>query len=176
MPRRRRVAPRSLHAPALLALAALALGGCRKGDEVEKPPPPPDFAPSLSIDLGKMQHHPDELYVQTMHAGTGPQAKVPDKIWVYYTGWLPDGSQFDSNEGMKPLLVTLGKNFLIDGFMEGIEGMQLGEERRLVVPPTLGYGKPGDPGVIPKNSWLVFRVQRVPPPPGAPAPAAPAAP
>jgi peptidylprolyl isomerase len=175
LPRSSRAARSARVAPALLALAALALGGCRRGDQPEKPPPPPDFAPSLSVDLGKMKKHPDELYVQTLQPGTGDKAKAGDTIWMTYTGWLPDGSQFDSNEGQRPLLVTLGKTFLIDGFMEGIVGIQLGEERRLVVPPTLGYGKPGDPGVIPRNSWLVFKVRRVAAPEG-PAPTPPAAP
>jgi FKBP-type peptidyl-prolyl cis-trans isomerase len=101
------------------------------------------------------------LYVRTVQEGQGSGAGDGAKIRVTYTGWLADGTQFDSNEGMDPLLVTLGKDFLIDGFMQGLDGIKLGEERLLVVPPTLAYGPAGDPGVIPRNAWLVFRVRRV---------------
>ena len=148
---------------AALWLAALGMlaGGCSPKSDAEPPPPPQPFAASLGVDLKAMDKQRDELYIQTLQPGTGDGAKAGDKVWMTYTGWLPDGTQFDSNEGQKPLLVTLGKDFLIDGFMEGIGGIKLGEERRLVVPPTLAYGKAGDPGVIPKNSWLVFRVRRV---------------
>lgn len=139
----------------------LIAAGCRR-DRPEPPPPPPPFAPSLSVDLGKMDEQDDYLYIQTLREGSGDEAKQGDKLWMRYTGWLPDGTQFDSNEQDRPLLVTLGKRFLIDGFLEGLQGIKTGEERLLVVPPALGYGKAGDPGVIPGDSWLVFRVRRVP--------------
>ena len=138
----------------------LAAAACRR-DEVEEPPPPPDFAPQLGVDLGQMERSDTWLYVRTLQAGQGEGAADADRIFVTYTGWLPDGTQFDSNVGQDPLVVTLGKDFLIDGFMEGIEGIKVGEERLLVVPPTLAYGVAGDPGVIPRNSWLVFKVRRV---------------
>ena len=150
--------------PALRALGAvlalLAIGGCRRDESLE-PPPPPDFAPQLGVDLGRMERADNWLYTQTLQPGQGEGAVEGDKIRVIYTGWLPDGSQFDSNLGNEPLLVTLGKDFLIDGFMQGIEGLKVGEERLLVVPPTLAYGEAGEPGVIPRNSWLVFKVRRV---------------
>jgi FKBP-type peptidyl-prolyl cis-trans isomerase FkpA len=150
--------------PALRALgvvvAILAAGACRR-DEVVEPPPPPDFASELGVDLARMERADNWLYTQTLQPGEGEGAVDGDKIRVIYTGWLPDGSQFDSNLGNDPLLVTLGKDFLIDGFMEGIVGLKVGEERLLVVPPTLAYGEAGEPGVIPRNSWLVFKVRRV---------------
>jgi peptidylprolyl isomerase len=136
------------------------VAACRRDDVVE-PPPPPAFAPELGVDLEEMERADNWLYVRTLEPGSGAGAGDQEKIRVTYTGWLPDGTQFDSNEGAEPLLVTLGKDFLIDGFMQGIEGIRAGEERLLVVPPTLAYGEAGDPGVIPRNSWLVFRVRRV---------------
>ena len=144
----------------LVLVGALALAACRR-DDVEPPPPLPEFAPALGVDLKAMQQSDDFLYVQTLTPGQGEGAQADEKIRVTYTGWLPDGSQFDSNVGREPLLVTLGKDFLIDGFMEGIDGIKVGEERLLVVPPALAYGAAGDPGVIPRNSWLVFKVRRV---------------
>jgi peptidylprolyl isomerase len=160
--RRRPAVRRAL--PALRALGAAwalaAVGACRRDDAVE-PPPPPDFAPELGVDLGRMERADNWLYTQTLTAGGGEGAVEGEKIRVVYTGWLPDGSQFDSNLGNDPLLVTLGKDFLIDGFMQGVDGLRVGEERLLVVPPTLAYGAAGEPGVIPRNSWLVFKVRRV---------------
>lgn len=161
MLRRFPIAPAYAVRRAVALAVLLAVAACRKGDEPEPPPPPPPFAASLAVDLDEMDKHDDYLYVRTITPGTGPEAQTGDKVWLTYTGWLADGSQFDTNEGMRPLLTTLGKDFLIDGFMEGIDGIKLGEERRLVVPPTLAYGKAGDPGVIPRDAWLVFRVRRV---------------
>ena len=143
--------------PIVLLLAAAA---CRRGD-VEEPPVPPDFAAQLAVDLDAMERSDTWLYTRTLQPGAGPGAQDGERIRVTYTGWLPDGTQFDSNVGQEPLLVTLGKDFLIDGFMEGIQEIRPGEERLLVVPPALAYGPAGDPGVIPRNSWLVFRVRRV---------------
>jgi FKBP-type peptidyl-prolyl cis-trans isomerase FkpA len=161
MPHRRptlRSAARLLRALAIVALVPVA--ACRR-DDVEPPPPPPAFAEALGVDLDQMDKADNWLYVQSLQGGEGKGAEKGDKIRVTYTGWLPDGTQFDTNEGADPLLVTLGKDFLIDGFMQGLDGIKVGEERRLVVPPTLAYGPAGDPGVIPRNSWLVFRVRRV---------------
>jgi FKBP-type peptidyl-prolyl cis-trans isomerase FkpA len=144
-----------------VAAAVLLVSACRRDDVEEPPPPPPDFASELGVDLDAMERSDTWLYVRTLQPGEGQGAADGDKIRVTYTGWLPDGTQFDSNLGQEPLLVTLGKDFLIDGFMEGIEGIEIGEERLLVVPPTLAYGTAGEPGVIPRNSWLVFKVRRV---------------
>jgi FKBP-type peptidyl-prolyl cis-trans isomerase FkpA len=146
---------------ASIVAALLVFAGCRRDDAPEPPPPPPDFAAELGVDLSAMERSDSWLYVRTLQAGEGEGAVEGAKIRVTYTGWLPDGTQFDSNVGQDPLLVTLGKDFLIDGFMEGIDGIKIGEERLLVVPPTLAYGTAGEPGVIPRNSWLVFKVRRV---------------
>lgn len=159
--RRRPLRHRRLAPTPFRVLAVLLVAACRRDDDVEPPPPPPAFAPELGVDLGAMERADNWLYVRTLQPGAGEGAVDEEKIRVLYTGWLPDGTQFDSNAGSEPLLVTLGKDFLIDGFMQGIEGIKVGEERLLVVPPTLAYGEAGDPGVIPRNSWLVFRVRRV---------------
>ena len=137
----------------------LTLVACRR-DEGELPPPLPSFAPALEVDLSAMDESDTHLYVRVLQEGAGDPAQDQERIGVTYTGWLPDGTQFDSNAGREPLAVTLGKDFLIDGFMEGLTGLRPGEERQLVVPPALAYGPAGDPGVIPRNSWLVFRVRR----------------
>src|SRR5688572_4510051 len=108
-----------------------------------------------------MEESDSGLRMRVLSPGQGEPAQDSARILVTYTGWLPDGTEFDSNEGQDPLIVTLGKDFLIDGFMEGLQDIRRNEERQLLVPPVLAYGAAGDPGVIPRNSWLVFRVRRV---------------
>ncbi len=89
------------------------------------------------------------------------RVSVPgDSLWVHYSGWLPTGSLFDSSKDREPLAMKLGVTGLIDGWTEGVTGMQLGESRRLVIPPELGYGTSGREQ-IPPHSVLIFEVELV---------------
>jgi FKBP-type peptidyl-prolyl cis-trans isomerase FkpA len=142
----------------LSLLLALTLGACRKE---ELPVPPTDLAPALGVDVSRMDQTDTGLFIEVLNKGRGAPAGDSAKIWVDYKGYLPDGKLFDTNEGQGPLLVTLYKDFLIDGLMEGMQGMREGEERLLLIPPALGYGETGDLGYVPRNSWLVFRVRRL---------------
>jgi peptidylprolyl isomerase len=72
------------------------------------------------------------------------QAKNGDTVTVHYTGKLPDGSIFDSSEGEDPLVFTLGKEELIEGFEEGVLGMAVGEKKTVTITPDKGYGEPHD--------------------------------
>lgn len=76
-----------------------------------------------------------------------------DVVTVSYTGWLAKANEFDSGE----LQITLGETALIDGFTEGIIGMQLGGTRTIVMPSSLGYGSQGS-GLIPGDAVLVFEL------------------
>ena len=76
-----------------------------------------------------------------------------------YTGWLANGTQFDSNVGKTPLTFTLGVGQVIQGWDQGIVGMKIGGTRRLVIGSALAYGTQGHPPAIPSNSTLVFKVQ-----------------
>ena len=78
---------------------------------------------------------------------------------VHYTGWLHDGTQVDTSAGGDPLSFNL--NQVIAGWGEGVPGMRVGGIRKLVVPPNLGYGSTGFPGVIPGNATLVFDIELV---------------
>ncbi|MBI5869489.1 MAG: FKBP-type peptidyl-prolyl cis-trans isomerase [Actinobacteria bacterium] len=100
-----------------------------------------------------------QLKIEDIAAGTGPAAKNGDLVTVDYTGWLTDGTQFDSSKGRKPFEFTLGAGEVIPGWDQGVAGMMVGGTRRLTIPPELGYGSRGAGGVIPPNATLVFEVE-----------------
>jgi peptidylprolyl isomerase len=94
--------------------------------------------------------------------GTGAQPQPGQIVSVHYTGWLPDGTKFDSSRDRgTPLEFPLGQGRVIKGWDEGIGLMKIGEKRTLVIPPDLGYGPRGMGGVIPPNATLVFKVELV---------------
>lgn len=102
-----------------------------------------------------------------LRAGTGPAAEAGDIVTVYYTGWLYDASrpdqkglQFETNVGGTPLTFTLGIGQVIQGWDAGLVNLRVGGLRRLVIPPSLGYGNFRN-GPIPANSSLVFEVELV---------------
>jgi FKBP-type peptidyl-prolyl cis-trans isomerase len=80
---------------------------------------------------------------------------------VHYTGTLLDGTEFDSSQGGAPYTFTPGSDNTIVGFVFGVVGMQVGERRRLIIPPNLGYGSQGSPPDIPPNATIIFDVQLV---------------
>ena len=94
--------------------------------------------------------------------GTGATVKVGDSITVKYTGTLDDGTVFDSTDkqGGQPATFTLAQGQLIDGWVQGIPGMKVGGKRKLVIPPSLGYGAQAN-GAIPANSTLTFEIELV---------------
>ncbi len=99
------------------------------------------------------------LIVEDLTVGDGPEAKVGQAVSVHYTGWLPDGSKFDSSKDRnEPFRFQLGRGQVIPGWDEGVAGMQTGGMRRLTIPPHLGYGARGAGGVIPPNATLIFEV------------------
>jgi len=92
--------------------------------------------------------------------GTGATATAGKKVSVHYTGWLTNGTKFDSSvDRNKPFEFTLGAGMVIKGWDEGVEGMKVGGKRRLEIPPNLGYGSRGAGGVIPPNATLIFDVE-----------------
>src|SRR5207248_1093170 len=92
--------------------------------------------------------------------GTGPAAKEGDTVVVHYTGWLRDGTKFDSSVDREdPFKFPLGAGKVIRGWDEGVAGMKAGGKRKLIVPPQLGYGFEGSPPVIPPNAELIFEVE-----------------
>jgi len=92
----------------------------------------------------------------------GVQPKLGDKVDVQYTGWLTDGKKFDSSyDRGKPFSFVLGKDGVIQGWLEGIQLLHEGEKAQFVIPSQLAYGQRGFPGVIPPGATLIFEVELV---------------
>lgn len=105
-------------------------------------------------------------YIQIVEGSGATVAATCRKVAVHYTGYLLDGTEFDSSRDRLPLEITLGTGAVIAGFDQGITGLTVGGKRRLIIPPALGYGstaKKDEAGnvVIPPNSTLVFDVELI---------------
>lgn len=102
----------------------------------------------------------EEMQVEILVNGDGAEATSGQNVSVHYTGWLTDGTKFDSSvDRGRPFEFPLGAGRVIRGWEEGVEGMKIGEKRRLTIPPHLGYGARGAGAVIPPNATLVFEVE-----------------
>lgn len=100
------------------------------------------------------------LQYQDLTVGSGAVAKAGDTVSVHYTGWLEDGTKFDSSlDRNQPFVFTLGTGGVIQGWDEGVAGMQEGGKRRLTIPPELAYGSRGAGGVIPPDATIIFEVE-----------------
>ena len=134
-----------------LVVSTAVLGGCGDGITAIEDT---EFAASLGINLAAMTRTSSGLYYQDIETGEGEPATSGDAVEVAYTGWLSDGTQFDSGS----LTFTLGAGRVVAGFDEGVRGMRVGGVRRIVIPPALGYGNQAR-GAIPPDSILVFRIE-----------------
>ena len=100
------------------------------------------------------------LKYEDLALGDGDAAEAGQQVSVHYTGWLTDGSTFDSSvDRNQPFEFALGRGTVIRGWDEGVTGMKVGGKRKLTIPPQLGYGTQGAGGVIPPNAVLVFEVE-----------------
>jgi FKBP-type peptidyl-prolyl cis-trans isomerase FkpA len=103
---------------------------------------------------------PDGLQYTDDVVGTGAEAAAGKTVVVHYTGWLTDGTKFDSSiDRDQPFSFPLGAGQVIKGWDEGVVGMKVGGQRTLIIPPALGYGARGAGNVIPPNATLKFQVQ-----------------
>jgi FKBP-type peptidyl-prolyl cis-trans isomerase FkpA len=100
------------------------------------------------------------LVIEEIQPGEGASAEAGRRVTVHYTGWLENGSKFDSSKDRdEPFDFPLGRGHVIKGWDEGVAGMKVGGVRKLTIPPELGYGARGAGGVIPPNATLIFEVE-----------------
>jgi FKBP-type peptidyl-prolyl cis-trans isomerase len=100
------------------------------------------------------------LEMEELKVGTGTEAVSGKNVKVHYTGWLKNGTKFDSSvDRGTPFEFPLGQGRVIQGWDKGVAGMKVGGKRKLTISPELGYGAQGAGGVIPPNATLVFEVE-----------------
>jgi hypothetical protein len=159
MPRRSfhyyRVSCRAMATALLFALASACLNTGEPG--MPSNPATETYAASLGVNIAQMTKKSDALYIQDLVVGTGTEATNGRALRMTYTGWLVNGTQFDSNVGKDPYPLVLGNGDVIAGWDLGLVGMKAGGKRRLVIGSDLAYGSTGR-GIIGPNSTLVFDV------------------
>lgn len=151
---------------ALFASSLVVLAGCNGSNEgtfdpgtYSTDPATATYASALNVTIPDMTKTASGLYTRDLIVGTGATAAAGYTARVSYTGWLINGSRFDTSEGKSPgyfeFLLNAGQ--VITGWDEGVRGMKVGGKRQLVIPPELGYGTSGS-GSIPANAILVFEI------------------
>jgi len=121
---------------------------CSKTVSVQKP------------DIQKRFEPVTELKIETLKEGNGKVVVEGSNVAAHYTGMFVDGKTLDTSDGRDPIHFTVGGGQVIAGWDQGFIGMKEGEERRLSIPSTLGYGA-DDFGPIPGGSTLIFEVELV---------------
>jgi len=138
---------RQLLALPLAALLALA-AGCGGGE-----------TGATKVDPGSYKTTKSGLKYAVISPGSGDVAVKDVAATVHYTGWLENGTKFDSSlDQGEPFRFIVGRREVIPAWDEGVAGMKVGEKRQLVVPPKLGYGPEGA-GPIPPNATLIFDIE-----------------
>jgi FKBP-type peptidyl-prolyl cis-trans isomerase len=143
-----------MHRQLILLAVVAAAAGCHRGGGSQ------GFSASLGVDTTKMTKASSGFWYTDVSPGQGDSAMPGRTVTVHYTGWLPDGTKFDSSRDRgEPFAFTLGAGQVISGWDEGVKGMKVGGRRKLVLPPRLAYGDVGAPPAIPPNATLVFDVE-----------------
>lgn len=137
---------------ALFAVILSACGGSGDGGA--------SGAGDFAVDSAALTRTASGLQYQDVAVGNGDEAGEGKVAVVHYTGWLTDGTKFDSSRDRgEPFSFPVGGGQVIAGWDEGVAGMKVGGRRKLVIPASLGYGEMGAPPVIPPGATLVFDVE-----------------
>jgi FKBP-type peptidyl-prolyl cis-trans isomerase len=139
--------------PLALSFILTACGGASAPPTIETT----TFATSLNVNLASSTKLANGEYYRTLVPGNGAAISAGQVLHVHYTGWLTDGTQFDSNVGQAAYAFPLGAHYVIQGWDEGFVGAHVGDTRQLIIPSELGYGPYGQ-GTVPPNAILVFSV------------------
>ena len=141
------------------------LAACGDGEEASPTPTVPATEveggpPSPPVVSGEPIVTASGLQIIDIEVGTGDSPQSGQTVEVHYTGWLADGTKFDSSlDRGQPFSFVLGVGRVIPGWDEGVASMKVGGERRLIIPPELGYGERGASPRIPPNAQLIFDVE-----------------
>lgn len=148
-------------ATALVATVVLAgCSGSSPSSSSETALPPGHPSTDTQSAASQAQGGVTELITEDTKAGKGSAVEDGDTVVVHYSGWLLDGTKFDSSlERDDPFEFTIGDGNVIEGWEKGLIGMKEGGTRRLTIPPSLGYGDQGAGGVIPPNATLLFEIE-----------------
>jgi FKBP-type peptidyl-prolyl cis-trans isomerase FkpA len=121
-----------------------------------------EYTPALPTAKGQTKTTAGGVKYETITEGTGPELKPGQAAQFMYVGQLEDGTAFDDHtrRNNKPEVFTIDQR-MTKGWQEAIPGMRVGEVRKLIVPPALGYGERGNPPKIPPNATLIFEVELV---------------
>ncbi len=143
-----------------LAIALVLTAACGK-DDTNKPASSSSASPLGAACQSNETCLDDGLRYQDVKVGTGAEAKKGDTVKVTYVGMLDDGTVFDASKNHPPgyFPFKLGAGEVIQGWDEGVPGMKVGGERKLTIPPELGYGSAGYPPTIPPNATLMFDIK-----------------
>lgn len=149
-----------------VAMVGLLLVACGDGEEEEAAPEITPVPTEAAVDggpppvSGEATVTESGLQIIDIEVGGGAEVQSGQTAVVHYTGWLADGTKFDSSvDRGQPFVFPLGAGRVIRGWDEGIAGMNVGGKRRLVIPSDLAYGPQGSPPVIPANAELTFDVE-----------------
>ena len=120
----------------------------------------PNTTTEVNMDSNSTVTTDTGLQYTDLIVGTGAAASAGDTAVVHYTGWLLDGTKFDSSlDRGDPLQFAIGRGQVIAGWDEGVGTMNVGGKRELIIPPNLAYGDQGAGGVIPPGATLKFEVE-----------------
>ena len=156
-------AARPLRTLIVLPLALAACGGddaTGPAEVVLQDPAQISYASSLGVDLSSMELQASGLYLRDLEDGTGDPTVAGDVMVVHYSGWINDGTLFDSshNPGREPFTLVAWDR-VIAGWQEGLVGMRVDGLRQLVIPPQLAYGTQSPDPLVPAGSVLIFEVE-----------------